>query len=126
MAVGPWTRMRKLPAEERRRAARIPARSMKMPSDHTLPSSVSALSEAALGFFSPAAEYMIDAAQRNILFLDTLRQRGNQRRDHLAKIAPNVLDFEVQLVIDGRNLDRPVNYLLARIIPPPGVEIDLG
>jgi Protein of unknown function (DUF3141) len=97
----------------------------KMPPDLTLPTSVSSLSAPASSFVSPGAEYMIDAAQRGILFLDTLRQRGNQRRQHLARTAPNVLDFDVEMVVDGRNLDRPVNYILARIIPPAGVEIDL-
>ena len=27
--------------------------------------------------------------------------------------------------MDGRMLERPVNYLLVRIVPPAGVEIDL-
>ena len=67
---------------------------------------------------------MVDAAQRSVLFWDVMRQRGNQYREHLAETAPHVLDFEVELVIDGRNLDRPVNYCLVRIIPPTGVELD--
>ena len=28
-------------------------------------------------------------------------------------------------MIDGRTLKRPVNYLLVRIVPPKGVEIDM-
>ncbi len=74
--------------------------------------------------FAPAFEYMIDAAQRSILFWDVMRQRGNGYREHLAQVAPHVLEFAAELVIDGRTLDRPVNYALARIIPPKGVEID--
>jgi pimeloyl-ACP methyl ester carboxylesterase len=38
---------------------------------------------------------------------------------------PHVLDYSAELVIDGRTLKRPVNYLLVRIVPPKGVEIDL-
>jgi hypothetical protein len=76
------------------------------------------------GVFSPALDYMVDTAQRTILFWDVMRQRGNQFREHLAETAPHVLDYEAQLVIDGRTLERPVNYALARIIPPKGVEID--
>ena len=53
-----------------------------------------------------------------------MRQRGNQYREHLAETAPHVLDYEVELVIDGRTLERPVNYVLARDLPPAGVEID--
>ena len=73
----------------------------------------------------PAIEYMTDAAQRTVLFWDVMRQRGNQYREHLAETAPNVLDYSVELVIDGRTLDRPVNYVLVRVVPPKGVEIDI-
>jgi hypothetical protein len=72
----------------------------------------------------PAIEYLTDAAQRTVLFWDVMRQRGNQYREHLAETAPNVLDYEVELVIDGRTLARPVNYGLVRVIPPKDVEID--
>ena len=74
--------------------------------------------------FGPAIEYMVDAAQRSVLFWDVMRQRGNQYRDHLAETAPHVLDYKVELLIDGRKLDRPVNYALARVVPPTGIEID--
>ena len=74
--------------------------------------------------FLPATEYMTDAAQRFFLFWDVMRERGNQYREHMAETAPHVLDYAVELVIDGRTLERPVNYALARVIPPAGVEID--
>ncbi len=76
------------------------------------------------GAFAPMIEYVVDAAQRSVLFLDVMRQRGNQYREHLAETAPHVLDYEVELVVDGRRLPRPVNYALVRIVPPTGVEID--
>jgi len=76
------------------------------------------------GLFAPAMEYMVDAAQRTVLFWDVMRQRGNQYREHLAQSAPHVLEYEVELIIDGRSLKRPVNYALVRIVPPAGVEID--
>lgn len=76
------------------------------------------------GIFAPAFEYLVDAAQRSVLFLDVMRQRGNQYREHLAKIAPHVLDYEVEVVVDGRTLERPVNYLLVRIVPPNTVNLD--
>ena len=76
------------------------------------------------GIFAPAVEYMIDAAQRSVLFWDVMRQRGNQYREHLAESAPHVLDYEAELLVDGRRLDRPVNYALARIVPPAEIEID--
>jgi hypothetical protein len=78
----------------------------------------------ALGIFGPAVEYLVDAAQRSVLFLDVMRQRGNQLREYLAQTAPHVLDFEVELIVDGRTLQRPVNYALVRIVPPKRVELD--
>lgn len=71
-----------------------------------------------------ALSYAVDAAQRWILFLDTLRRRGLQYEDHIAQQAPHVLDYQAELIGDGRQLARPVNYLLARILPPPGIVID--
>src|SRR5262249_38538890 len=93
-----------------------------MPPSHERPSSNGAF--APFGLFAPAVEYWVDAAQRSILFWDVMRQRGNQYRKHLAETAPHVLDYEVELVIDGRTLERPVNYGLVRVVSPPGVEID--
>jgi len=68
--------------------------------------------------------YWIDAWQRSILLLDVLRQRGNNYIEHNSRKAPHVLSFDVELVLDGRKLPRPVNYVLARIIPPEGTAID--
>jgi Protein of unknown function (DUF3141) len=78
----------------------------------------------AFGPIAPAVGYMVDAAQRTVLFWDVMRHRGNQYREHLARVAPHVLSYAAELVVDGRTLERPVNYALVRIIPPKGVEID--
>src|ERR1700675_2187779 len=75
--------------------------------------------------FASAFEYLVDTGQRSLLFLDVMRQRGAQYREQLAETAPHVLDYAVELIIDGRNLKRPVNYALVRVAPPSGVEIDL-
>src|SRR5246500_3429447 len=72
-----------------------------------------------------AVKYMVDAGQRSVLFLDIMRQRGDQYREHVAQTAPHVLSYAAELIIDGRKLDEPVNYVLVRIIPPKGVEIDM-
>jgi hypothetical protein len=69
-------------------------------------------------------DYWVDAWQRSILLLDVLRQRGNNCLEHNARTAPNVLSFEVELVLDGRSLPRRVNYGLVRIVPPKGTAID--
>ena len=75
--------------------------------------------------FQVAIEYLTDVTQRTVLFWDVMRQRGNQYRAHLAETVPNVLDYEAELLVDGRTLARPVNYGLVRIVPPEGVEIDM-
>ncbi len=81
--------------------------------------------DAMSGLFAKAVEYLVDAGQRNVLFLDVMRQRGDQYREHIAQTAPHVLSYAAELVIDGRTLEQPVNYALVRIIPPKGIEIDL-
>ena len=98
-----------------------------MPSDPRPSSPASSFtSTLPLGMFAPAMEYMVDAAQRSVLFWDVMRRRSDQYREHIAKTAPHVLDYDVELVVDGRNLGRPVNYCLARVNPPPGIELDPG
>ena len=73
---------------------------------------------------NPVQKYWLDAWQRSILFLDVLRERGNTYFEHNASKVPHVLDFQAELVRDGRTLLRPVNYGLVRIVPPEGVKID--
>jgi Protein of unknown function (DUF3141) len=79
---------------------------------------------AAFGMFAPAMEYATDAFQRSILFWDVMRERGNQYREHMAETVPNVLDYKAELVVDGRTLERPVNYALVRVVPPAGIKIN--
>ena len=74
--------------------------------------------------FRAVQEYWLDAWQRSILTLDVLRQRGNTFLEQSAKEVPHVLTFQAELVMDGRNLQRPVNYVLIRIVPRPGTKID--
>jgi pimeloyl-ACP methyl ester carboxylesterase len=68
--------------------------------------------------------YWMDAGQRWILFLDVMQQRGERYLEHAAKKAPHVLKFGWELVVDGRKLQRPVNYALVRIMPPEGFKVD--
>ena len=77
-----------------------------------------------LGWFGPAMDYIVDATQRSVLFWDVMRQRGNQYREHLTETVPHVLEYEIELVLSGRALDRPVNYGLVRVVPPAGVVLD--
>jgi len=85
-----------------------------------LPAIVSAAAAPSLD----AWNYWVDAWQRNLLFLDVMRQRSERYAEHAAKSAPHVLKFECDLVVDGRKLQRPVNYALVRVRPPHGVDTD--
>ena len=71
-----------------------------------------------------AAEYWTDAWQRTVLCLETLNERGNTALAQAAKEVPHVLTFQADVVLDGRQLERPVNYALVRIVPPADVTID--
>src|SRR6202007_408323 len=82
--------------------------------------------EALRGPFASALEYLVDTGQRSVLFLDVMRRRGEQYREHMEETVPHVLNYEIELIADGRNLKRPVNYGLVRVKPPSGVEIDLA
>jgi len=76
------------------------------------------------GLLGAAIEYWVDATQRALLFWDVMRQRGNQYFEHMEKAAPHVLNFEAELLVDGRRLPRPVNYAIARIVPREGDRLD--
>ena len=69
-------------------------------------------------------EYWTDVWQRSILTLDVLRERGNIYHEHSTRTAPHVLNFQFEVVRDGRTLPRPVNYVLVHIVPPAGTVID--
>jgi len=74
--------------------------------------------------FAAGQEYWRDAWERSILLLDVLRQRGNNYVERTEQTAPHVLTFEAEVVIDGRKLARPVNYVLVRIAPPANSIVD--
>jgi pimeloyl-ACP methyl ester carboxylesterase len=74
--------------------------------------------------FGDAWAYWLDASQRGILYLHVLQQRSESYAEHTAKEAPHVLKFACELVMDGRKLPRPVNYVLVQIVPPRDVKID--
>ena len=73
-------------------------------------------------FSEDAWEYSIDFWQRWVLFMDTMRVRGNNMLEHHRKGMPPLLDYEYEIVLDARNFPRPVNYSLLFIKPPEGME----
>lgn len=68
------------------------------------------------GAFKDAWEYWTDMWQRSVLFLDAMRKRGNSYVDHLKDGQPPVLTFRYEMILDGRQFKRPVNYALVRIV----------
>ncbi|MBS7539845.1 DUF3141 domain-containing protein [Ancylobacter lacus] len=77
-----------------------------------------------MSFHHDLTDYLIDAAQRHILFLDVLRERGENYLAHQAMTVPNVLGFDCELVLDGRTLSRPVNYGIVHIQPAEGTTVE--
>ena len=71
-----------------------------------------------------AYEYWIDASQRSILFMDILRKRGDNYFATIKKGEPPVLIFDYKIILEGKTLDRPVNYDLASILPRKTDTID--
>jgi pimeloyl-ACP methyl ester carboxylesterase len=69
---------------------------------------------------SSVLDYWVDAWQRAILTFDVLRERGNIYAEHEQSGKPPVLVFDFDIIVDGRKLERPANYALAAIKPPPG------
>lgn len=74
--------------------------------------------------FAPLVDYAQDFWQRSIIFLDILRQSGNQQAEMTSRLVNSVLIFDFEVVLNGNTLPRPVNYSLVRVLPPEGVETD--
>ena len=77
------------------------------------------------GFGRAAFGYWRDSMERSVLYLDVMRERGNQYLEHMEQTKPNVLGFDTEVLMDGRTLPRPTNYELLRVLPHEGTEIDL-
>lgn len=71
-----------------------------------------------------AVSYSLDAAQRTLIFWDTMRQRGNNWIAHEKAGKPPLLAFDYEMIADARTFARPCNYALVRILPPAGVVLD--
>lgn len=74
-----------------------------------------------MDWYQHLVAYWQDASERTTLFYDILRQRGNLSIEQETGKTTPVLDFGFDVVIDGEDLDRPVNYTLLRIHPDPKV-----
>ena len=66
-------------------------------------------------------QYLNDAYQRSAIFLDILRQRGDQQAEMAARPMASVLRYNQEQVKSGYSLPRPINFSLSRIVPPQGM-----
>ena len=82
------------------------------------------LAAASAGTAKSLPDYLVDAFQRSVLFLELLRERGNQQEEITSRPMATVLRFDHEVLVSGRSLPRPINYSLSRIVPPAGVTID--
>ncbi|MDX9745020.1 MAG: DUF3141 domain-containing protein [Syntrophales bacterium] len=87
----------------------------------TLLKIASSLGQSALA--RPWYDYWVDAAQRGVLYTDALRRRANYFVEHEEGSEKTVLSWDHVVIVDGRELPRPVNYSLVRIIPPKGFKV---
>jgi len=69
------------------------------------------------GFGRAALSYWRDSVERNVLYWDVMRERGNQYLAHMEQTKPNVLGFDTEVLMDGRTLPNPTNYELLRVLP---------
>lgn len=60
-------------------------------------------------------DYLVDSAQRSIIFTDILRKRGNNYIKHIRGGQPPVLTFNYEMILNAKHFERPVNYALVRI-----------
>jgi hypothetical protein len=99
--------------------AKTPGSSQFAPILPGIPGTVTAAPEMAVQAW---LDYVTDACQRSVLFLDLLRPpRQRAKRDGGAA---GGYRFDYELLMSGRSLERPINFALTRIVPPPGVQID--
>ena len=70
------------------------------------------------------SDYATDCWQRSLIFLNILRQSGNQQADMTSRPINAVLIFDYEVILKGDGLPRPVNYALVRVVPPQGTLID--
>lgn len=65
-------------------------------------------------------EYGRDAWERSVLTRDILRRRGDIFLEHEAAGTPPVLVYDYEVIVDGKTLPRPCNYMLLKIVPKGG------
>jgi tellurite resistance protein/pimeloyl-ACP methyl ester carboxylesterase len=73
-----------------------------------------------LSSFHPFFEYAIDRSQRVSIIGNLLRKQSSLFFKDLKNNQPPVISFKYEIIMDGRKLDKPVNYALTKIIERRG------
>lgn len=68
--------------------------------------------------------YQVDFWQRSVLFLDTLRERGDDMLDHQRQNMPPLLIFDYELLLDARRFEDPANYALLKVTGAEGIRYE--
>jgi Protein of unknown function (DUF3141) len=71
-------------------------------------------------------EYVVDALQRSVLFLDLLRRRGDEEIEITSRPMATVLSFGHEVLMDGRSLSRPINYTLSGFVAKSDCRLNDG
>ena len=90
--------------------------SVEQPGDAGISADVDQSPIVAVPHVAAFADFVIDAAQRQILFCDALRQRANNMLEHEREGLPPLLKFKYEEVADGGAFEPPSNYKLLKII----------
>jgi hypothetical protein len=53
-----------------------------------------------------------------------MREWGNVFVEHKKAVKPSVLHFDYEIIVEGYELRRSINYSLVRIVPSKGVTVD--
>lgn len=68
--------------------------------------------------------YSTDSSKRLLQTADVLKERGDIFIEHERAGCPPVLDYDYDIIMDASTFDRPSNYVLLKIKPSEGIEID--
>lgn len=68
--------------------------------------------------------YQVDFWQRSVLFLDALRERGDDMLDHQRQNMPPLLIFDYELLLDARRFEDPANYALLKVTGAEGIRYE--
>lgn len=104
------------------------------PRKAALPKAIQPAANDAVENFTPTADpgnpltdllaYQVDFWQRSVLFLDALRERGDDMLDHQRQNMPPLLIFDYELLLDARRFEDPANYALLKVTGAEGIRYE--